>query len=83
MKLFPDKEKRKNFMKGGLPIILAVVWTPIIWMTLAAVLGPAMERVIGVWQVNVIILAVATVLAMIGLIRLFKMTGLKFFEKVD
>ncbi|RXK88512.1 hypothetical protein EST62_03050 [Chlorobaculum sp. 24CR] len=83
MKLFPDKdkEKRKNFMKGGLPVVLAVVWAPIIWMALAAFLGPVMERVIGVWQLNVAILAVATLLAMVGLIRLFKLAGLKIFDK--
>jgi hypothetical protein len=83
MKLFPDKEKRKNFMKGGLPVVLAVVWTPIVWMTLASFLGPAMERMIGWWQVNVSILVVATLLVMVALIRLFKIAGLKFFDKVD
>jgi len=81
MKLFPDKEKRKNFMKGGLPVVLAVVWSPIIWMVLAAFLGPAMERVIGVWQVHVAILGVVTLLAVAGLIRLFRLAGLKIFDK--
>ncbi|NTV82340.1 hypothetical protein FGF66_08975 [Chlorobaculum thiosulfatiphilum] len=83
MKLFPDKEKRKNFMKSGLPVVLAVVWTPIVWMTLASFLGPAMEHMIGWWQVNVSILVVATLLVMVALIRLFKIAGLKFFDKVD
>lgn len=82
MKLFPDEDKKKNFMKGGLPVVLGVVWTPIIWMVLAAFLGPLMERVIGVWQVSVAILVVATLLAMVALIRLFKMVGLKIFDKV-
>ncbi|UWX56926.1 hypothetical protein NY406_06660 [Chlorobaculum sp. MV4-Y] len=68
-------------MKGGLPVVLGVVWTPIIWMVLAAFFGPAMERVIGVWQVNVAILVVATLLAMVALIRLFKMVVLKIFGK--
>lgn len=83
MKLLPDKEKRKNFMKGGLPVVLAVAWTPIVWMTLASFLGPAMEQMIGLWQVNVSILVVATLLVMVALIRLFKIAGLKFFDKVD
>ncbi|AOS83970.1 hypothetical protein BIU88_07300 [Chlorobaculum limnaeum] len=83
MKLFPDKEKRTNFMKSGLPVVLAVVWTPIVWMALAAFLGPFMERLIGAWQVNVVMLGVATLLIMVALIRLFKMAGLKIFDKLD
>ena len=83
MKLFPDKEKRKNFMKGGLPVVLAVAWTPIVWMTLASFLGPAMERITGSWQVNVSILVVATLLVMIALIRVFKIAGLKISEKAE
>jgi hypothetical protein len=51
-------------------------------MVLAAFLGPAMERVIGVWQVTVAILAVATLLAMVALIRLFKTLGLKIFDNI-
>jgi len=37
--------------------------------------------VIGVWQVHVAILGVVTLLAVAGLIRLFRLAGLKIFDK--
>jgi membrane protein YdbS with pleckstrin-like domain len=80
MKLLPDKEKKKKFMKNGLPVIFAVAWTPIIWMVLVSIAGPLMERMFHAWQPVVIIIAVATVLVMIALIRLFKMAGSRIFD---
>jgi len=79
MKFFPDEEKKKRFMKNGLPVVFAVAWTPIIWMVLAAVLGPVLERVLPVWQLVVLIIAMLSVLAMVMLVRLFRILGLKFF----
>lgn len=79
MKFFPDEEKKKRFMKNGLPVVFAVAWTPIIWMVLAAVLGPVLERVLPVWQLVVFIIAMLSVLAMVMLVRLFRLLGLKFF----
>ncbi|ACF11712.1 conserved hypothetical protein [Chlorobaculum parvum NCIB 8327] len=79
MKFFPDEEKKKRFMKNGLPVMFAVAWTPIIWMVLAAVLGPVLERVLPVWQLVVLIIAMLSVLAMVMLVRLFRILGLKFF----
>jgi len=79
MKFFPDEEKKKRFMKNGLPVVFAVAWTPIIWMVLAAVLGPVLERVLPVWQLVVLIIAMLSVLAMVMLVRLFRLLGLKFF----
>lgn len=79
MKFFPDEEKKKRFMKNGLPVVFAVAWTPIIWMVLAAVLGPVLERVLPVWQLVVLIIAMLSVLAMVMLVRVFRILGLKIF----
>jgi len=81
MKLFPDEQQKKRFMKNGLPVIFAVAWTPIVWMLLVLVAGPLMERMFNAWQPVVIILGFVTVLVMMALIRLFKMAGSRIFEK--
>jgi len=79
MKIFPDEETRKRFMKNGLPVLLAVVWAPIIWMVLAAVLGPLLERVLPLWQLVFLVIGMMTVFAMVMLVRLFRIVGLKVF----
>jgi hypothetical protein len=83
MKLFPDKDKLKKKMKAGLPLIFAVAWTPVVWMLLAAVFGPPMQRVFSAWQPVVAILAVTTILAMVGLVRLFRYVGLKSYDNPE
>jgi len=62
MKLFPDREKLKRYMKAGLPLIFAVAWTPVVWMLLAALFGPPMQRLFSAWQPVVAILAASTLL---------------------
>lgn len=83
MRLFPDEQTKKRFMKNGLPVIFGVVWTPIIWMLLVSIAGPLMQRMFQAWQPVVISLALATLLVMVALIRLFKMAGSRFFEKSE
>jgi len=83
MKLFPDRDKLKKYMKAGLPLIFAVAWTPVVWMLLAAVFGPPMQRLFSAWQPVVAILVVTTCLAMIGLVRLFRHVGLKNYENLE
>jgi hypothetical protein len=83
MKLFPDEQKRKKFMKGGLPVVFTIAWTPIVWMLLASLLGPVIEPVFHSWQPVVLIIGVMTLLSMLLLIRLFKTVGLKSFDKGD
>jgi hypothetical protein len=80
MRLFPEKEKMKVFMKKGLPLIFAVAWTPMVWMLLLAVLGPAMQYLFGSWQVVVAVLAVSTVLVSGSLTYLFSRYGLTIFK---
>lgn len=79
MKIFPDEEKKKRFMKHKLPLVFAVAWTPIVWMALASVLGPLLERMVPVWQLVVLVIALVTALAMVGIVRFFRFIGLRVF----
>lgn len=79
MGLLPGRDKLKVFMKKGLPLVFAVAWAPMVWMLLAAVLGSTMERLIGSWQVTVVVLALTTLLVTIGLNLMFRRYGLKIF----
>ncbi|MBN1928985.1 MAG: hypothetical protein JW764_05535 [Chlorobiaceae bacterium] len=83
MKLFPDEAKKKRFMKRGLPAIFAVAWTPIVWMAIAALLGPVLERIVPAWQLVFVVIATATALAMVGVVRFFRFMGLKVFGESD
>ncbi|NTW52154.1 MAG: hypothetical protein HGB22_06155 [Chlorobiaceae bacterium] len=83
MGLFPEREKMMRYMKAGLPLIFAVAWTPVIWMLLAAVFGPPMQRLFSSWQPVVAILATATVLVMVGLVRLFRSIGLRNSDNAE
>ncbi|HWR01507.1 MAG TPA: hypothetical protein VN371_06550 [Chlorobaculum sp.] len=83
MGLFPEREKMKGYMKAGLPLIFAIAWTPVVWMVLAAVFGPPMQRLFSAWQPVVAILVAATLLAMVGLVRLFRSIGLRYFDKAE
>jgi len=83
MKLFPDEQKRKKFMKGGLPVVFTIAWTPIVWMLMASLVGPVVDPVFQSWQPVVLIIGVTTLLAMLLLIRLFRGGGLKIFDKGD
>lgn len=81
MKWFPEKEKRKKYMKFGLPAVFTIAWTPVVWTVVAALLGPPMERVFSSWQPVVAVLSVATLLVMTLLLRVVRTAGLKFNEK--
>lgn len=81
MRLFPEEEKRKKMMKKGLPAIFTLAWTPIVWMVLAFLLGPSLERLIPSWQVVVGILVLLTLLFMMVMLRLLTTLGLKISEK--
>jgi hypothetical protein len=79
MRVFPSRETMKAFMRKGLPFIFAVAWTPVVWMLLATLLGPAMERLFGAWQVVLAALVVATLSVTFALTQLFRRYGLKIF----
>lgn len=79
MRLFPDKEQLKKMMRGGLPLIFAVAWAPMVWMLLAALLGPVMGLLFSSWQPVVAILSVATLAVTLLLNVVFRRYGLKIF----
>jgi hypothetical protein len=83
MRLFPEREKMKTFMKKGLPIIFAVAWTPMVWMLMVALLGPVIQHLFADWRLIVSILVVATLLVMIGLVILFRRYALKIFGEAQ
>lgn len=79
MRFFPDKEKLKKMMRGGLPLIFAVAWAPMVWMLLAALLGPVMGYLFSSWQAVVAILSVATLAVTLLLTVAFRRFGMKIF----
>lgn len=79
MKLFPDFETKKRFMKTGLPIILGIAWSPIIWMVVLATLGQGVFALVGSWLVTQAVVLVIVVLVMYLLLRLFMRIGNKFY----
>lgn len=79
MKLFPDFETKKRFMKTGLPIILGVAWSPIVWMVVIATLGQGLFTLTGSWPVTQLIVLVIVFFAMYMLLRAFMRIGSKFY----
>jgi ribose/xylose/arabinose/galactoside ABC-type transport system permease subunit len=79
MRLFPDREKLKSFMKKGLPVVFTVVWAPMIWMLLASLFGPLANRLFTVWQIPAIIIAVATLAVTVSLALWLSQLSLKKF----
>jgi hypothetical protein len=81
MKLFPDVETRKRFMKTGLPVIAGIAWSPIIWIVVLATLGPGLFALTGSWFVAQAITIVITVLLISFLLRAFMRIGTKFYSE--
>jgi hypothetical protein len=79
MKLFPDFETKKRFMKTGLPIILGIAWSPIIWMVVLATFGRGVFALVGSWLVTQAVVLVMVILVMYLLLRLFMRIGSKFY----
>lgn len=79
MKLFPDFETKKRFMKTGLPIILGIAWSPIIWMVVIATLGQGVFALTGSWLVTQGVVLVIVFLVVYVLLRVFMQIGNKFY----
>ncbi len=79
MKLFPDFETKKRFMKTGLPIILGIAWSPIIWMVVIATLGQGVFALTGSWPVAQGVVLVIVFLVVYVLLRVFMQIGRKFY----
>ncbi|MFZ4525544.1 MAG: hypothetical protein ACOYOE_08365 [Chlorobium sp.] len=78
MKLFPDVETRKRFMKTALPVIFGIAWTPIIWMMVLSIVWPALFAVTGSWPVAQGAIIIIVILVTSLFIKLFMRIGRKF-----
>ena len=77
MKLFPDLETRKRFMKKGLPVVLAVAWAPILWMLLRASLAPLLMQTTGSLLLGQAVILPLTAAVLFFFLRLFRFIGEK------
>jgi len=75
MKLFPDIETRKIFMKKGLPVILAFAWAPIVWMLLSSLLAPVLSGFTDSFLLAQSVIVPVTVLVLLVFIRIFRFIG--------
>ncbi len=80
MKLFPDPETKKRFMKTGLPVILGVAWAPIIWLLVLATLGPMLYALTASWPATHALVMGVVMLASFFFLRLFMRIGDKFYD---
>ena len=74
MKLFTDAEKRKRFMKTGLPYLLGIAWAPIIGVIVTAILGKPIATQLG-WPLTLGITGMMTLLLIYLLLKFFRRTG--------
>jgi hypothetical protein len=79
MKLFPDLDTKKRFMKTGLPIIVGIVWSPIIWVIVLYALGPLLFSLTASRDVTLAITFFIVFFATLFLLRVFKRIGTKFY----
>ncbi len=79
MKLFPDFETKKRFMKTGLPIIAGIAWSPIIWIVVLAVLGPSLFALTASWPVTLAITFFVVLFTALFLMKFFIRLGAKFY----
>jgi len=78
MKLFSDNVARKRFMKTGLPVLLGIAWSPIVWMIVMAFFGSALDALTGSWLVTQGVVLTFAFLTTVLLLRIFIRIGDKF-----
>ncbi|HCD37079.1 hypothetical protein EKD02_08100 [Chlorobium phaeovibrioides] len=71
MKLFPDTDSRNLFMKKGLPVVLAVVWAPVVWLALSGFIAPLLRPVTSSDLLSQVVVIPLTLIATRLLLRLF------------
>ncbi|NTU98370.1 MAG: hypothetical protein HGA62_11255 [Chlorobiaceae bacterium] len=79
MIFFKDNEEKKRFMKAGLPYILGIAWTPIIWILFIAVIGPLLFILTGSWVVTQILILGFAIVTVYFLLRLFRRFNFRFY----
>lgn len=81
MKLFPDFDTKKRFMKTALPVILAIAWAPIIWLIAIATLGQGVLALTGSWLMAQVITIVTVLIIAPLLSMVFVRMGGYFYSK--
>jgi apolipoprotein N-acyltransferase len=81
MKLFPDFETKKRFMKTGLPVILGIAWSPIIWMVVMAAVGKGLFALTGSWLFTQVVAVILVFVVLFLLLRIFMRIGSKFYSE--
>jgi hypothetical protein len=81
MKLFPDFETKKRFMKTGLPVILGIAWSPIIWMVVMATIGKGLFALTGSWLFTQVVAVILVFVVLFLLLRIFMRIGSKFYSE--
>ena len=79
MKLFPDVDTKKRFMKTGLPVILGIAWAPIIWMVFVAMLASPLFALSGSWPLTHGFILIVVFFVTFLFLRLFMRIGNKFY----
>jgi len=79
MKLFPDSDTKKRFMKTGLPVMLGIAWAPIIWMATIATIGPVLFALTGSWTVAHALVLIVVLLVSYLLLKVFVRIGDRFY----
>ena len=80
MKLFTDADRKKRFMKTGLPVMFGIAWAPIIWILIIPILGPILFTLTGSWLVAQGAVLVVVLLLIFLLLKVFKGLGDKFYS---
>uniref|UniRef100_Q3ASW9 Uncharacterized protein n=1 Tax=Chlorobium chlorochromatii (strain CaD3) TaxID=340177 RepID=Q3ASW9_CHLCH len=76
MSIFNDAEKRKRLMKGGLPLILAVAWMPIVGMVVLVIIGAPLATLVG-WPFTFVLVGAVTLSLLWLFLKLFRKSGHK------
>ncbi|TLU58345.1 MAG: hypothetical protein FDX18_03710 [Chlorobium sp.] len=79
MKLFPDVDTKKRFMKTGLPVILGIAWAPIIWMVVIAMFASPLFALSGSWLLTHGVILIIAFLVTFLFLRFFMRIGNKFY----
>ncbi len=67
-------------MKTGLPIVVGIVWSPIIGAVILYALGPGLFALTASWAVTLTITLFIVVILTVFLLRLFMRIGTRFYN---
>ncbi len=80
MKLLPEKETRKTFMKNTLPFLFGLAWMPVIWVIFLAIFAQPLAAIIG-WSATLVFLGIITLICTFLLLRFFRRIAHNLYQK--